>query len=135
MMTTTQTTTQTTPPSTNPPMPTTTKAQLISTFNQMFKRSQGGGGGGKGPGGPPAALPLQPNALVPIPAAADMRAIGNKPENFYGDRAKADTFCHHRYRRDTRWFTCYHWSWLDSHKVRRRVLRPGYDIGKTDSHA
>jgi hypothetical protein len=30
--------------------------------------------------------------LVPIPAAADMRAMGNKPENFYRDRAKADTF-------------------------------------------
>jgi hypothetical protein len=24
--------------------------------------------------------------------AADMRAMGNKPENFYGDRAKADMF-------------------------------------------
>jgi hypothetical protein len=24
--------------------------------------------------------------------AADMRAMGNKPENFYRDRAKADTF-------------------------------------------
>jgi hypothetical protein len=27
-----------------------------------------------------------------VPAAADMRAMGNKPKNFYGDRAKADTF-------------------------------------------
>jgi hypothetical protein len=27
-----------------------------------------------------------------VPAAADMQAMGNKPENFYGDRAKADTF-------------------------------------------
>jgi hypothetical protein len=37
MTTTIQTTTQTTPPSTNPPIPTTTKAQLISTFDRMFK--------------------------------------------------------------------------------------------------
>jgi hypothetical protein len=37
MTTTTQTTTQTTPPPTNPPVPTTTKAQLISTFDRMFK--------------------------------------------------------------------------------------------------
>jgi hypothetical protein len=29
---------------------------------------------------------------VPVPAAANMRAMGNKPENFYGDRAKADMF-------------------------------------------
>jgi hypothetical protein len=36
--------------------------------------------------------PLPPNALVLIPAAANMRAMGNKPENFYRDRAKADTF-------------------------------------------
>jgi hypothetical protein len=27
-----------------------------------------------------------------VPAAADMRAMGNKSENFYGDRAKANTF-------------------------------------------
>jgi hypothetical protein len=27
-----------------------------------------------------------------VPAAADMRAMGNKLENFYGDRAKANTF-------------------------------------------
>jgi hypothetical protein len=97
MTTTTQTTTQTTPPPTNPPMPTTTKAQLISTFDQMFKQLQGGGGGGGGggegrPGGPLPAPPLQPNALVPVPAAVDMRVMGNKPKNFYGDRAKADTF-------------------------------------------
>jgi hypothetical protein len=101
MTTITQTTTQTTPPSTNPLATTTTKAQLISTFDRTFKRTQGdggggrggsGGGGGGGPGGPPAAPPLLPNALVLIPAAADMRAMGNKPENFYGDRAKADMF-------------------------------------------
>jgi hypothetical protein len=80
-------------------MPATTKAQLISTFDRTFKQSQGGrggggggGGSGGGPGGPPAAPPLPPNALVPIPAAANMRAMGNKPENFYGERAKADTF-------------------------------------------
>jgi hypothetical protein len=30
--------------------------------------------------------------LVPVPAAADIQAMGNKPENFYRDRAKADTF-------------------------------------------
>jgi hypothetical protein len=60
----------------------------------MFKQSHdsGGGGGDGGPGGPPAAPPLPPNALVPIPTIADMRAMGNKPENFYRDRAKADTF-------------------------------------------
>jgi hypothetical protein len=75
---------------------------LISTFDRTFKRSHGGGsgsggggGGGAGGGGlegPPAAPSLQPNALVLVPAAADMRAMGNKPENFYRDRAKADTF-------------------------------------------
>jgi hypothetical protein len=96
MMTTTQTTIQTTPPLTNPPVPTTTKAQLISTFDRTFKRSQGGGGGGgEGggrPGGPLAALPLLPNALVPVPAAANMWAMGNKLENFYRDRAKANMF-------------------------------------------
>jgi hypothetical protein len=102
MTTTTQTTTQTILPLNNPLMPTTTKSQLINTFNQAFKRSQGGegeGGGGEdgggegggGPGGPPAPQ-LPPNALVPVPAAANMRAMGNKLENFYGDRAKADTF-------------------------------------------
>jgi hypothetical protein len=78
------------------------KAQLINTFNQMFKRSYSGGGGGKGdgggggggggPGGPPALQPLPLNTLVPVPAVADMRAIGNKPENFYRDRAKANMF-------------------------------------------
>jgi hypothetical protein len=36
--------------------------------------------------------PLLPNALVPVPTVADMWAMGNKPENFYRDRAKADTF-------------------------------------------
>jgi hypothetical protein len=95
MTTTTQTTAQTIPPLSNPSAPTTTKAQLISIFDRTFKRSQGGGGskgGGGGPGGPPAAPPLPPNALVLVPTAADMRAMGNKPENFYGDRAKADTF-------------------------------------------
>jgi hypothetical protein len=92
MMTTIQTTTQTTPLSTNPPASTTTKAQLISTFDWTFKRTQGDGGGGGGPGGPLAAPPLLPNALVPVPAAADMRPMGNKPKNFYEDRAKADTF-------------------------------------------
>jgi hypothetical protein len=104
IMMTTQTTTQTTPLSTNPPASTTTKAQLISTFDRTFKRTQGSGGGGgggggsggggsgRGPGGPPAAPSLLPNALVPVPAVADMRAMGNKPKNFYGDRAKADTF-------------------------------------------
>jgi hypothetical protein len=92
MTTTIQTTTQTTPPPTNPPIPTTTKAQLISTFDRTFKRSQGGGGGGGGGGGPPAAPLLPPNALVPVPAAADMQTMENKPENFYGDRVKADTF-------------------------------------------
>jgi hypothetical protein len=30
--------------------------------------------------------------LVSIPAAVNMRAMGNKLENFYGDRAKANTF-------------------------------------------
>jgi hypothetical protein len=87
--------TQTTPILTNPPVATTTKAQLIRTFDKTFKRSYGGGssgGGGGGPGGPPGPLPLPPNRLVPIPAAADMQAMGNKPKNFYGDRAKADTF-------------------------------------------
>jgi hypothetical protein len=96
MTTTTQTTTQTTPLSNNPPVPTTTKAQLISTFDQTFKQSQGGGGGGgeggSGPGGPPAAPPLPPNGLVLVSAAANMQAMGNKPENFYRDKAKADTF-------------------------------------------
>jgi hypothetical protein len=102
MTTMTQTTTQTTPP-TNPPALTTTKAQLISTSDQTFKWSHGGGGGGgdsRGgdsggegrPRGPPVAPPLLPNALVPIPPAADMQAMGNKPESFYRDRAKADTF-------------------------------------------
>jgi hypothetical protein len=100
MTTTIQTTTQTILPSNNPPAPTTTKAQLISTFDQTFKRSQGGGsgrggsrGGSKGgPGGPLAAPSLLLNALVLVPTAADIRAMGNKPENFYEDRAKADTF-------------------------------------------
>jgi hypothetical protein len=81
-----------------------TKAQLISTFDRTFKRTQGSGGGeggdgggsgggsGGGPGGPLAVPLLLPNALVPVPAAADMRAMGNKPKNFYGDRAKVDTF-------------------------------------------
>jgi hypothetical protein len=84
--------TQTTPPPTNPPVATTIKAQLISTFNRTFKCSHGGGGGGGGPGSPPGPPLLPPNALVPIPAAVDMWAMGNKPENFYGDRAKADKF-------------------------------------------
>jgi hypothetical protein len=73
----------------------TIRAQLINTFDRTFKQSQGGRGGGGGlggPGGPPALLPPPPHALIPVPAAADMRAMGNKPENFYGDRAKADTF-------------------------------------------
>jgi hypothetical protein len=51
----------------------------------------GEGGGGGRPGGPPVAPPLPLNALVPVPATADMRAMGNKLENFYGDRAKANT--------------------------------------------
>jgi hypothetical protein len=95
MMTTTQTTTQTTPPPSNPPIPTTTKSQLINTFNWVFKRSQGGGGDGSGGSSGPGAsapLPPPPNTLIPVPAAANMRAMGNKPKNFYGDRAKADTF-------------------------------------------
>jgi hypothetical protein len=50
-----------------------------------------GGGGGGGPRGP-SAPPLLPNALVLVPIAADMQAMGNKPENFYKDRAKADIF-------------------------------------------
>jgi hypothetical protein len=29
---------------------------------------------------------------VPVPVAADMWAMGNKLEKFYGDRAKADMF-------------------------------------------
>jgi hypothetical protein len=70
----------------------------------MFKQSHkeggsgGGGGGGEGggggsePEGPPAPQPLPSNALVPVPVVADMRAMGNKPKNFYRDRAKADTF-------------------------------------------
>jgi hypothetical protein len=87
--------TQTTSPPTNPPVATTTKAQLISTFDKTFKRSYGGGGGGGSGGGPGGLLgpsPLSPNALVSILVATDMQAMGNKPENFYRDRAKADTF-------------------------------------------
>jgi hypothetical protein len=101
MTTTIQTTTQTTPSPNNPPIPITTKTQLINTFDQAFKQSQSGGeggggggsegGGGGGLGGLPAPLP-PPNALVLVPAAANMRAMGNKPGNFYRDRAKANTF-------------------------------------------
>jgi hypothetical protein len=43
--------------------------------------------------------------------------------------------CHHWYGRDTRWFTCYHLSWSDSHKVRCCVLRPGCGIGRIDSRS
>jgi Retrotransposon gag protein/Zinc knuckle len=48
-----------------------------------------GGGGGGGGGGEPA---LPPAALQPIVPAQDVRAMANKPENFWGDRTKAEEF-------------------------------------------
>ena len=53
----------------------------------------GGGGGGEGAGGPPG--PAQPAAQQPqavIPAAQDVKTMGQLPQTFYGDRMKADNF-------------------------------------------
>ena len=52
-----------------------------------------GGGGGGGAGGPPG--PAQPAAAQPqavIPAAQDVKTMGQLPQTFYGDRMKADDF-------------------------------------------
>ena len=53
----------------------------------------GGGGAGGGAGGPPG--PAHPVAAQPqavIPAAQDVKTMGQLPQTFYGDRMRADDF-------------------------------------------
>ena len=56
----------------------------------------GGGGGGRGGGrgaGPPPGQPApMGQGQAAIPAVADIKAMGNLPHEFTGDRTKADDF-------------------------------------------
>ena len=75
---------------------TTSPAALKGHFDKALRRDgggggrgggSGGGGGGTGGGGHPAPQPQQP-----IPAAADIKAMGKLPEIFGGNREQADDF-------------------------------------------
>jgi hypothetical protein len=90
MSTTTTQTAQTTTAATTAPAPNTNVQQtLLNIFDKGLNHILPGGGGGGGGGGGPA-LPVA--AIQPIIAAQDVRAMGNKPENFWGDRTKAEEF-------------------------------------------
>ena len=53
----------------------------------------GGGGGSSGGAGPPPGQPAPVGqGQAAIPAAADIKAMGNLPHEFIGDRTKADNF-------------------------------------------
>ena len=78
-----------------------TPAEVLNQLNIALRHAHpgagggggGGGGGGSGGAGPPLGQPTptgQGQAVVP--AAADIKAMGNLPHEFTGDRTKADDF-------------------------------------------
>ena len=102
-----QTTTQTSQTQTNvqgtapapaaPAAPVFTPADVqiaLSTFLRRVPGGGEGGGGGGGGGPPPPAGPPQPaqGQHVPPAGAGDVRAMGQLPRVFSGDRAQADDF-------------------------------------------
>ena len=78
-----------------------TPAEVLNQLNIALRHahpsgggSGGGGGGGSGGGaGPPPGQPAPAGqGQAPIQAAADIKAMGNLPHKFTGDRTKADDF-------------------------------------------
>jgi hypothetical protein len=95
--TTTQTAQTTTAAATAPASYVNVQQTLLGLFDKGINRilpggGGGGGGGDSGGGGGGGGPALPATAMQPIVAAQDVRAMGNKPENFWGDRTKAEEF-------------------------------------------
>ena len=80
-----------------PAAPAFTPADVQIALSTFLRCVPGGGGGGSGGGGgrpPPPAGPPQPaqGQHVPPAGAGDVRAMGQLPRIFSGDRAQADDF-------------------------------------------
>ena len=78
-----------------------TPTKVLNQLNIALRRAYPGGGGGGGGGsggsgggaGPPPGQPAPTGqGQAAIPAAADIKAMGNLPHEFTGDRTKADDF-------------------------------------------
>ena len=98
--------TQLNPTSTNTQttISTASQQQINDVFQSVLRRApplsgggggreggggRGGGGGGGGGEGPPGG---PDSALQPVAQAADIRAMGKVPQDFFGDWEKADDF-------------------------------------------
>ena len=73
--------------------PTEVLNQLNIALRCAHSGGGGGGGGGGGEGGPPPGQPAPVGqGQAAIPAAADIKAMGQLPREFTRDRTKADDF-------------------------------------------
>ena len=70
-----------------------TPAEVLNQLNIALRRAHPGGGGGGGGAGPPLGQPAPAGqGQAAVPAAADIKAMGNLPHKFTGNRTKADDF-------------------------------------------
>ena len=78
-----------------------TPAEVLNQLNIALRHAHlgsgggggGGGGGSSGGAGPPPGQPAPAGqGQAAIPAAADIKAMGNLPHEFTGDRTKANKF-------------------------------------------